>query len=168
MELHKTGYRLIAYAEAKNRQFSEHERLTYHQTHSAPLLERLKEWAQRQFDENLVEPNSSLGSALKYLNKHWTKLTLFLRHPGAPLDNNLCERVLKKAILHRKNSLFFKTINGARVGDVFMSIIHTCELNKVSPFEYLVAVLKHCTEVARSPADWMPWTYRKSLTQLNT
>ncbi len=155
-------------AEAKNRQFSEHERLTYHQTHSAPLLERLKEWAQRQFDENRVEPNSRLGSALKYLNKHWTKLTLFLRHPGAPLDNNLCERVLKKAILHRKNSLFFKTINGARVGDVFMSIIHTCELNKVSPFEYLVAVLKHCTEVARSPADWMPWTYRKSLTQLNT
>jgi hypothetical protein len=41
--------------------------------------------------------------------RHWEKLTLFLRQPGAPLDNNLCERALKKAILHRKNALFYKT-----------------------------------------------------------
>jgi transposase len=39
--------------------------------------------------------------------KHWDPLTLFLRQPGAPLDNNLCERALKKAILHRKNALFY-------------------------------------------------------------
>jgi transposase len=60
--------------------------------------------------------------------KHWEKLTLFLRHPGPPLDNNICERALKKAILHRKNALFYKTVNGAHVGDVFMSLIYTCEL----------------------------------------
>ena len=51
-----------------------------------------------------MEPNSALGGAISYLLKHWEKLTLFLRVAGAPLDNNLCERALKKAILHRKNA----------------------------------------------------------------
>ena len=44
---------------------------------------------------------------------------------------------MKKSILHRKNSLFYKTRNGARVGDLFMSLIHTCELNAAGPFDYL-------------------------------
>ncbi len=75
-----------------------------------------------------MEPNSGLGKAISYMLRQWPALTLFLREPGAPLDNNLCERALKKAILHRKNSLFYKTLNGAEVGDLYMSLIHTCEL----------------------------------------
>jgi len=39
-----------------------------------------------------VEPNSGLGQAISYLLKHWEKLTLFLRQPGAPLDNSIVER----------------------------------------------------------------------------
>ena len=78
-----------------------------------------------------MEPNSGLGQAISYLLKHWEKLTLFLRAAGAPIDNNLVERALKKAILHRKNSLFYKTRRGAEMGDPFMSLIHTCELNGV-------------------------------------
>jgi len=57
----------------------------------------------------------------------WDRFTLFLQKAGAPLDNNLCERALKKAILHPKNSLFYKTENGAHVGDIFMSLIYTCQ-----------------------------------------
>ena len=72
--------------------------------------------------------NSPLGKALNYLTKHWSELTLFLRKSGAPIDNNLCERVLKRAILHRKGSLFYKTVRGAQVGDIYMSLIHTCRL----------------------------------------
>ena len=64
---------------------------------------------------------------MAYMQKRWDRLTLFLRVAGAPLDNNICERALKKAILHRKNSLFYKTKNGARVGDIFMSLIYTCQ-----------------------------------------
>jgi hypothetical protein len=55
-------------------------------------------------------------------------LTQLLRVPGAPLDNNVCERALKKAIRHRNNSLFYRTERGAHVGDMFMSLIHTAEL----------------------------------------
>jgi len=72
--------------------------------------------------------------------------------------------MLKKAILHRKNALFYKTMNGARVGDLLMSLIHTCELNKVNPFDYLTALLRHPAELSVCPADWMPWNYRLDAT----
>jgi len=150
-------------AVARDRQYSDVERLTHHQTQSGPLMEELKTWMTQQQDDKQVEPNSGLGEAIAYMLRHWEKLTLFLRHPGAPLDNNICERALKKAILHRKNAYFYKTANGARVGDMFMGLIHTCELNKANPFEYLTAVQKHADAVASCPADWMPWNYQQAL-----
>jgi hypothetical protein len=65
------------------------------------------------------------------------------------------------AFLHRKNSLFYKTENGAEVGDLFMSLIHTCELNNTNPFDYLTELQKHSAELAKNPAAWMPWTYAR-------
>ena len=117
----------------------------------------------RQFEERLVEPNSSLGSVVAYMLKHWERLTLFLRVPGAPLDNNICERALKKAILHRKNALFYRTENGAHVGDVFMSLIYTCELCGANPFDYLTELQRHADQLASNPQHWMPWNYRSML-----
>ncbi len=84
------------------------ERLDHHRTHSRPVMEELEDWLHKQLDEKKVEPNSSMGEAIRYMLAHWGPLTQFLRVPGAPLDNNICERRLKRAILHRKNSLFFK------------------------------------------------------------
>lgn len=139
------------------------ERLALHQVESGPVMERLHAWLKRQFDERLVEPNSALGAAINYLRKHWEKLTLFLRVAGAPLDNNLCERALKKAILHRKNSLFYKTRNGAAAGDLYMSLIYTCQLCGANPFEYLTELQRHAQEVAAAPAAWLPWNYRANL-----
>jgi len=150
-------------AQARERQLSSEDRLLLHQEHSAPLMDELHEWMETQFAEHKTEPNSGLGKAISYLRRHWTKLTLFLRQPGAPLDNNIAERMLKKAILHRKNALFYKTVNGARVGDLFMSLIHTCELNKANPFDYLTELLRHPVEMKASPAEWMPWNYRETL-----
>ncbi len=97
------------------------------------------------------------------MEKRWTQLTLFLRVPGAPLGSNIVERALKKAILHRKAALFYKTLNGARVGDVFMSLIYTAELNDVTPFEYLIALLRHPDQVRVNPSSWMPWNYQQTL-----
>lgn len=142
------------------------QRLGFHKEKSRPLMKGLDAWMQQQLDEHKVEPNSGLGEAIRYMQKHWSKLTLFLRQPGAPLDNNLCERALKKAILHRKNALFYKTTNGAKVGDLFMSLIHTAELNQVQPFEYLVALLRHSMKTARSSGDWMPWNYQDTMKRL--
>jgi hypothetical protein len=120
----------------------------------------LHQWLDTQMRENKVEPNSGFDKAIKYMLRHWQALTLFLREPGAPLDNNLEERALKKALLHRKNSLFYKTLNGADVGDLYMTVIHTCELNDVNPFNYLTELQRRTEELAASPAEWMPWNYR--------
>ena len=98
----------------------------------------------------------------------WEKLTLFLKQPGAPIDNNIAERALKKAILNRKNALFYRTVNGAQVGDLFMSLIHTCELNGVNAFDYLTELLRHAEELQRNPSEWMPWNYRDTLARLAT
>jgi hypothetical protein len=126
-------------------------------------MEQLRTWIRAQFNEKKVEPNSGLGVAIRYLLKHWDRLTLFLRQPGAPLDNNIVERGLKKAIRHRRNSLFYKTENGARMGDLFMSLIHTCELCGANPFDYLTELQRHVTELEKKPADWMPWNYHYTL-----
>lgn len=148
---------------AKDMHLSPRERLLYHQRESGPVMKGLKAWLTAQIDEKKTEPNSGLGKAIAYMIRHWDPLTLFLRVPGAPLDNNICEQVLKKAILHRKNSLFYKTEHGAFIGDLFMSLIHTCTLTAVNPFDYLVALQKHAAAVAKSPRDWMPWNYRDNI-----
>jgi transposase len=148
---------------ARERNLSPQERLQFHQAESGPLMEELKRWLSRQFEERRVEPNSGLGEAISYMLRHWEKLTLFLRKPGAPLDNNVCERALKLAILHRKNALFYKTENGAHVGDLFMSLIHTCRLGGIDSFDYLTELQRHAAELASDPAKWMPWNYREML-----
>ena len=121
------------------------QRLKLHQTESAPLMDEKKRWLGKQVDEKLCEPNSDLGSAIAYMRNHWEPLTLFLRVPGAPLDSTIVERALKKAILHRRNSLFYKTQRGARV---------------------LTALHRNADRFAREPAQWMPWNYSETLASL--
>jgi len=150
-------------ATARKRDLSPAARLAFHQAESGPTMAELHAWLTRQFDQRLVEPNSSLGASITYMLKHWEELTLFLRVPGAPLDNNICERALKKAILHRKNAYFYKTCRGAHVGDLFMSLIYTCELCEANPFDYLTELERHASELATDPQRWMPWNYRQTL-----
>ncbi len=147
----------------KQQNMTPDQRLQYHQENSASLMDVLEDWLQQQFDDKKVEPNSGLGQAISYMLNHWKELTQFLRVPKAPLDNNLCERALKKAILHRKNSLFYKTEHGAYIGDLFMSLIHTCNLCKVNSFEYLKTLQQHSSDLFRNPDKWMPWNYESSI-----
>jgi len=145
--------------DAATKLMTECERLAFHQALSGEVMESLREWIDEQFDERLVEPNSSLGKALAYLVKHWEGLTKFLVVAGAPLDNNVCERALKLAVLHRKNALFYKTQRGASTGDCLMSIIKTCALNQVNVWEYLLAVVRNERSVGRDPTRWLAWNY---------
>jgi hypothetical protein len=150
-------------AQARERGLTPEERLRYHQEHSQPLMDKLHAWLEAQSAERKTEPNSGLGKAITYLLRHWKGLTLFLREGRAPLDNNLVERALKRAVLHRKNALFYRTLNGAQVGDLFMSLIHTAELCGANSFNYLTELQRHAQELAASPAEWMPWNYRQTL-----
>ena len=152
-------------AMAREQALSAEDRLRLHQTQSGPVMEQLHAWLEARFAEKKTEPNSGLGKAITYLLRHWKGLTAFLRHAGVPLDNNICEQALKRAVLHRKNALFYKTLNGAQVGDLFMSLIHTCRLCGANSFEYLTELQRHARELAANPAQWMPWNYRDRLTR---
>jgi transposase len=152
---------------ALQQNMSSEQRLHFHQEHSGPLMKELHQWMEAQFAGHKTEPNSGLGKAISYLLNHWKKLTLFLEQAGAPIDNNVVERALKKAILNRRNALFYKTLNGAGVGDLFMSLIHTCELNGANPFEYLTELLRHSAGLSVRPGEWMPWSYRETLARMH-
>ena len=149
--------------EARKQNLSPEARLQWHQAKSAPVMKELHQWLTRQIEDRLVEPNSGLGQAITFMLKHWSELTLFLRQAGTPLDNNLCERALKKVILHRKNAMFYLTDNGAQVGDMYMSLIYTCQLRGANPFDYLTELQRHAPQVAAHPQNWMPWNYRQMI-----
>jgi hypothetical protein len=143
-------------AEARGQQLRGTARLELHQKHSGPVMAELHRWLEAQLAQKKTEPNSSLGQAITYLLRHWKGLTAFLRVPNAPVDNNVCERAIKRAVLHRKNALYYRTLNGADVGDLFMSLIHTCELCGANAFDYLTELQKHAIELVSRPARWMP------------
>ena len=148
--------------QAHDAQLSPSERLAYHQRLSGPLMEGLHTWLAKQVDDRLVEPNSSLGKAIAYLQGHWDTLTRFLHCEGAPLDNNLAERALKLFIRQRKNSLFFQNEHSAYIASVLTSLIATCLYAGVNAVEYLVALQEHLREVFADPAAWLPWAYASS------
>jgi transposase len=150
-------------ANARERSLTASDRLRWHQERSGPVMDGLHRWLEAQFTERKTEPNSGLGKAIMYLLRHWRPLTLFLRQAGAPLDNNIVERMLKRAVLHRKNALFYRTLNGSQVGDLFMSLIHTCQLCDANSFDYLIEMQRHAQQLAVNPAEWMPWNYRETL-----
>ena len=145
--------------DAQTRAMSDDERLVFHQLRSGPVMEELRAWISQQIRERRVEPNSSLGKAMIYLTNHWGGLTRFLSVPGTPIDNNVVERALKRAVLHRKNALFYKTEHGAAVADILMSLIESSRLNGVSEWEYLMKLVSQPREVRLRPEAFLPWNY---------
>lgn len=155
-------------ATCRKESLSAQRRLAFHRRHSRPLMVTLLNWFRKETREKRIEPNSSLGSAVAYMKKHWWELTLFYRVAGAPLDNNRAERLLKRCILHSKNAYFYKTEHGAHVGDLFMSLISTAELSGVNPFDYLKALYENAAELSQQPHAWMPWNYHERVAALDS
>lgn len=142
------------------------ERLKWHQEKTKPIMEGIKKFCNNLVEEKKVEPNSSLGKAIAYLNAHWEAFTLFLCIPGVPLTNNKNERLLKRAVLNRKNAYFFRNETGAKIADILMSVLETCISNKINPHDYLISVQKYRQDVSKNPQLWVPWLYGERLKTL--
>ena len=151
---------------AEELELSPQQRLEFHQRHSQPLMEELKAWLDDQKEAPLFDPGSSLGKAIQYMLNHWEKLIGFLEIPSAPLDNNELERGLKVPKRNQKNAYFYKTEHGALIGDIHMSIIYTCWLNEVNPFDYMVQLHHYRSEVLKAPQRFLPWNYQETLALL--
>jgi transposase len=142
------------------------ERLIYHQMHSKPLMDELARYMDSLLTERRVEPNSDLGAAIKYMQKHWAKLTRFLSVAGAPIDNNVVERALKIAIRNRKAAMFYRTTYSAHIGGMITSLIYTCDLAKQNPHDYLIALQAHHAKVVANPEHWLPWNYQDTMASM--
>ncbi|NGX58743.1 MAG: hypothetical protein K940chlam3_01651 [Chlamydiae bacterium] len=149
---------------AKEKELDDEARLKWHQKMSGPVMKDLKKFCKSLIDDKKTEPNSNLGKAIAYMNNHWKGFTLFLRKLGVPLDNNSDERLMKQAVLNRKNGLFFKSVNGALIGDILLSMIETCQLNDINPYPYLIAVQTYKEEIEKNPSQWLPWNYQETMT----
>jgi len=147
----------------KTRDMTKQQRLDYHQHNSEPIMNELREYITHQLESKQVEPNDSLGKAIRYMLKHWHELTQFLRIAGAPLDNNIVERALKIPIRGRRTWLFYKTEYGAMIGGVLTSVIYTCVLSGINPLHYLVALQEHKEQIVKEPERWLPWNYQDNL-----
>ncbi len=136
------------------------QRCAYHAKHSLPHMQSIKQWCEDETSETgQVEPNSNLGKAMQYFIRHYEGLSAFCRIPGAPIDNNECERLIKLIVRGRRNSLFFKNQTGASVSDVITSILATCQENGVNAFDYLQSIQRNQLQVKAYPQKWLPWNY---------
>lgn len=148
--------------------FDVEARKRYHHTHSLPVMELIREKCRQWIEQSdEIEPNSTFGKACSYFLNHFEGLTLFCHVPGAKLDNNGVEQVLKLIIRVRKNSLFYKTQDGANVGDILTTVLATAVANNVNVFEYLVALQQNWFDVGRNPQHWLPWNYQHTLSSLS-
>lgn len=147
----------------KTKSMCKQERLEYHQKNSKPIMDELHKYILHQMESKQVEPNDSLGKAMRYMLKHWHAFTQFLRVAGAPIDNNILERALKIPIRGRRTWLFYKTEYGAMIGGVLTSIIYTCVLADANPLHYLIALQEHKRQIVKEPEKWLPWNYKDNL-----
>jgi len=137
------------------------ERLTYHQKHSQEAMQRLRDFLESVLGQQQVLPKSEFGKAANYFVKHFQDLTAFLRLENAPLHNNDNEIEIKVSVKHRKNSLFYATELGAKIGDIWMSLIQTAILNGKNPLEWIVKMLRNPDDVRSNPRQWLPWAQQE-------
>jgi len=153
--------------QAKEAGLSGAELLAYRQQHAGPIAKRFRDWLDAFLATSSLSKKNPVRKAVQYYDNHWTALTEFLRDPEVDLDNNLSERLLRNIALLRKNALFSGT--GERVQRLcaMLSVLQTCRLLQLDPYEYLVWVLPklvtHPDNRGRSIVDLTPAAYKRQL-----
>jgi len=151
-------YKIESYA---NRQkLSSDQRLALRQKYSRRVLELLRSWLQEHKEEQV--PGTPLAKAIGYALNQWERLQAFLENGQIDPDNNSTERAIRPVTLFRKNSLFASNEHGGERAALFYSLVESCKLNGIDPFEYLHDVynrLHDCTAnelIHLLPNNWKP------------
>lgn len=114
----------------------------HRQQHAKPKVEAFLHWIDAQFGRQGLLPSSPFTKALAYIRERRDGLKVYLDDPDVPMDTNHLERALRRIPLGRKNWLFCWTELGARHIGMLQSLLTTCRLHDVDPYEYLVDVLQ--------------------------
>jgi transposase len=152
-------YAAIFHVDAESKRLGETllQRFARRQKDSAPLVDKLRAWLDRQLAE--VEPKSKLGQALGYMHRQWKRLTAFLRDPLMELTNNEVERDLRRWVLDRKTWLFVGHDKSAKRAADALTIITTCKKLGIEPRRYVRDTLAKILAGEKSLAALLPETY---------
>ncbi len=121
----------------------------YRLMHAKPLVERFFDWVKQRFQDQGLLPKSPFTAALAYARERRFGLDVFLTDPDVPIDTNHLERALRVIPMGRKSWMFSWTELGAKYVGILQSLIVTCRLHGIDPYDYLVDVLQR---VATHPA----------------
>jgi transposase len=159
----ETAVRHIAalYAiEANVRGHAPDARLAAREKLSAPIVEALKPWFEKQL--SLISSGSTLATDIRYALSHWPGLTRFLRDGRLELDTNPVENAIRPVALTRKNALFAGHEVGAENWALLASIVATCKLNDVDPVAYIAATLQAILDghPQNRVEELMPWRFQ--------
>lgn len=124
--------------QAKEEQLNPDQRKDKRQTESKKILDRLEKYLNA--NSGLVLPSSAIGIALEYTLKRWTKLTEYIHHGEAEIDNNIVENSIRPLALGRKNYLFAGSHDSAQRAAMMYSFIGTCKLTGINPMHWLYDV----------------------------
>ena len=88
----------------------------------------------------------------KRLRKYRDSLFTFLDRPEVPFENNLAERMIRPAVVLRKNSQSNRSEKGAAVQAVLMSIYRTLQLRGHDPLQVIPEALRTYLSTGTLPA----------------
>ena len=126
------------------------KKLDYRLMHAKPIVEQFFAWVNRQFEAQGLLPSNPMTKALAYARERRFGLEVYLTDPDVPIDTNHLERALRAIPMGRRNWLFCWTELGARQVGIMQSLIVTCRLHDIDPYDYLVDVLQR---VGQHPAS---------------
>ena len=125
-------------------------KLDYRLMHAKPVVEQFFAWINQQFEAQGLLPSNPLTKALAYARERRFGLEVYLTDPDVPIDTNHLERALRAIPMGRKNWMFCWTELGAKQVGIMQSLIVTCRLHQIDPYDYLVDVLQR---VGQHPAS---------------
>jgi transposase len=133
--------------------------LALRESESREVLKQLEQWLDEH--DGHYPPKSYMGKAIGYAVNNREELGRFLEDANLPLDNNFAERCLRIIAIGRKNFLFAGHAEGAQNLAVLQSIVSTCRLHGVNPYEYVKDVLIRIqTHPANRLDEIMPWNWK--------
>jgi transposase len=137
-------------ADIRDQKLTAARKLDYRLTHAKPIVEQFFAWVNQTFEAQGLLPSNPLTKALAYARERRCGLEVYLTDPDVPIDTNHLERALRAIPMGRRNWLFSWTELGAKHVGIVQSLIVTCRLHQIDPYDYLVDVLQR---VGQHPAS---------------
>ncbi len=134
--------------EAREQNLSSDDIKSLRQGKSLPVLKEMETWLNKKL--NLVLPKSAIGQAIAYTLTLWPRLIRYIDEGRFSIDNNLIENSIRPVALGRKNYMFAGSHEAAQQAAIVYSLLATCKINNIEPFEWLANTL---SVISNYPAD---------------